>query len=494
MAELCLESHDGFFIGILPLSQVNLRLRHITLDTPHLWTAFGIAEEPITQYHAQLCIERSRCLPLSVRVNALGSSDSAKLCLSLDDILQPVAARVRSLDTCLDTYQDLSVVKEVLMKLSLPLLEDINLDYDSVFFDGPDRTITLADGGASLRTLGLTGVLLLNPNLQSLKSLTLGNGACWRWRESAISGLVALASSLETLTLVGMEGTFDTTKDLPKFNLQCPSLRRLSLLDIASICIYRVLLSLHSPLLKYVHITTPSTDYEAKTGSQVHWKRATDYFKEVYGVATSPFNKVHSLVIDKSEDGFGARHQQGFFRFLMTTFPCIHSLGIDAEEIVALKISNGNDPDSPRFGGWAFLQELTVNGLPSRSTFKRILEFARIRNGTALLGQDLGDDEEEKAAMDKSVEGSDDQLAGSWNNAEIKAQEDQNRDIDGAMLEDKFEDIPPFLKIKKVSARRSRTEDGAVDRLIQLLKTAVDVVDVTYRVQDLETNVGVVSA
>ncbi|KAG8990409.1 hypothetical protein FRB90_001766 [Tulasnella sp. 427] len=453
IAESCLGDSDGYFTGILFFSQVNKRLRRVILDTSHLWTAFGIGQGKITHHYAQLCIERSKSLPLKVSLSTFGCSDLPRLRYSVCEVLQPVTERIRSLETYLSAYRELQVVKEILKILNLPNLEEIDLDYDTMFFDGPDRTITLADGGAMLRTLSLTGVLITNPNLRSLKSLTLGGGTRPLWNGSNISQLIEASVSLETLTFIGTEMTFDTMEASPEFDLSCSSLLRLSMLGVAPNFIYRLLFTLQAPVLEWVHVETPPIEH---VGAEVDWMEAIGQFEDIYGAATSPFSKVRSLTINPSYDGACAQDNEGFFCFLMTAFPDIYSLQLNAAEIDALDFSNG---DGVWLGDWVLLREVTVTGVSVRSTFMRVMSFAQVRNGAS-----AGSDDREASSVSENEE---DRLVDGTA---------QDRTAEGSELDDHDDKL--FTEVERIVMKRSKTADPAIDHMVQALRTLVRVVEV----------------
>lgn len=141
IAQFYLRSSVDYFPFIFHLTRINSRLRQVIIATPDLWTSFVISDAESSHDLVRLCIERSQSLPLEIQLYIFKSSQRRGLCDHLCDVLRSAAPRIRVLITYMTTYGGLNVVRGILEKLEMPMLEEVDLDYDSMFHDGPNRTI-----------------------------------------------------------------------------------------------------------------------------------------------------------------------------------------------------------------------------------------------------------------------------------------------------------------------------------------------------------------
>ncbi|KAG9031224.1 hypothetical protein FS837_003027 [Tulasnella sp. UAMH 9824] len=382
IARFCLQSpNNGYFRVLLRLTRINSRLRRIVVGTPGLWVSFGISDADTSFNLAQLCIERSKSLPLNIQVSTYMPRQREDLGDRFREILHPIGPRIRVLTTYMTTYSGLNIVRQVIEKLEMPMLEEIDLDYDSMFHDGPDRTIRIS--GANLRTLTTIGLFPASSNIKNLKSLTIGSAAFWRWSTTLICALVTESQALENLTFSGGESTFEVGDRLVPFALSCPSLRSLTMEGgIAANFTTRFLLALHAPNLETVRVTTPSLlSYEKSLGIPVHWEQAINQIEERDAEEAAAFENVQSLAIDPDDDGLSPRHNRGFFCFLMAAFPRINSLDLYHTAIGLLNICN--EENDLLEGAWRFLNKLTVRGNLSHHSLKHENSGSEVDNAAA---------------------------------------------------------------------------------------------------------------
>lgn len=393
IARFYLHSSEDPFPPIFRLTHVNSRLRLVIIGAPNLWTSFGISEAESSHDLARLCIERSQSIPLEVQLDTFTSSQRHGLYDRFCDVLQPAAPRIRVLISYMTEYSGPHIVRGVLERLDMPMLEEINLDYDGRFLGGPDLNIRIPGGGTNLRTLTLTGIVPINANVGNLKSLTLGSGVYWQWSASSINTLVTKITSLENLTFVGDKSTFDVEDKSPEFVLLCPSLRYLGMKGrISAGFATSFLLALQAPNLETICVTTPSVCYENTLYFPVDWEEVMDQLDEKYVEGNLTLENIRSLVIDPEDEGYSPRHNGYFFHFLKNAFPYITSLDLDVAEIGVLDICKG---EKAVFDvEWKHLSKLILRGNPSPRALKRLLDFVRSRNGTGPA--DYEDESEEE--------------------------------------------------------------------------------------------------
>ncbi|KIO24284.1 hypothetical protein M407DRAFT_26299 [Tulasnella calospora MUT 4182] len=373
-------------------SVVDSRLRQIVVGTPDLWASFGISEAEMSFDHTRLCIQRSNTLPLKVQLYTYTLKQRSDLGQRFYDVLHPIASRIRILITYMTTYNGLKIVRSVLERLEMPTLEEIDLDYDSMFHGGPNRAIMIPGGGMTLRTLTLTGLFPIESNLSNLKSLTLGSAASWEWSIARIYTLVIASPALENLTFIGGESTFDVEYEyeVTELTLICPSLRSLAMKGgISANFTTIIFLALDAPNLETIHVTTPSISYETSLGVPVHWDQVIDHFEK--RGAEGAIGRVRSLIIDPEDEGYSPRQNRAFFRFLMASLPWITSLELHRSEIGVLSICNEENDVYEK--GLELLTTLTISGGPSPHALKRVLHFVCVRNGSSR--GDLGEEVEE---------------------------------------------------------------------------------------------------
>lgn len=245
------------------------------------------------------------------------------------------------------------------------------------------------------------------------------------WSTSAISALITKSTSLENLTFVGGEPTFDVEDDSEEeFVLPCPSLRYLEMKGgTAADFVTRFLLALHAPNLETVHVTAPSVCYETMSRLPVDWEEVMDQLDEKYREGNLTIENVRSLVLDPEYDGYSPRHNGGFFRFLINAFPHITSLNLNVSEIEVLRIckeeNDGFDME------WPHLNKLVLRGNPSPRALKRLLDFVRSRNGTGPA--DYEEESEEEDGDEYDEDDYDDEETGE---DETDDEDDENEDKD----------------------------------------------------------------
>ncbi|KAG8923159.1 hypothetical protein FRC00_006554 [Tulasnella sp. 408] len=458
IARFCLQSpKNGYFRVLFRLTQVNSRLRNILVGTPSLWVSFVISDADKSFNLAQLCIERSKSLPLQIQVSTYMLRQQEDLGDRFREVLHPIAPRIRVLTTYMTTYSELNIVRQVLEKLNMPLLEEINLDYDSMFHDGPDRTIRIPGVGANLRTLTTTGLFPASSNIKNLKSLTIRSAAFWRWSTTFICALVTESQALENLTFSGGESTFEVVDRLVPFALSCPSLRSLTMEGgIAANFTTRFLLALHAPNLESVRVTTPSLlSYEKSLGIPVYWDQVINQIEARGAKGTAVFENVQSLAIDPDDDGLSPRHNRGFFRFLMAAFPRITSLDLDRTELGVLNICNKENDLLE--GAWRFLNKLIIRGNPSHHSLERMLGFVRVRNGTGHVGlEGVGADGSSEKDFDEEGSSEDD-----YDESEGDETKEDEDEVSGNKVDDSATEMDEDANKQDIDESSGAAEGGS---------------------------------
>ncbi|KAG8941057.1 hypothetical protein FRC04_004805 [Tulasnella sp. 424] len=497
IARFYLRSSEIYFSSIFRLTRTNSRLRQIIIATPDLWASFGISDAESESYDlVRLCIERSQSLPLDIQLYTFNTSQRGGLRDHFCDVLRPAAPRIRMLITYMTTYGGLNVVRGVLENLEMPMLEEVSLDYPSMFDDGPDRTIKIPGGGTNLRTLTLTGLVPINSNLSNLKSLTLGStsGAWWQWSTSSISALVTKSTSLENLTFVGGECTFDVEDDSAGSVLLSPLLRHLGMRGrISANFATRFLLALHAPNLETVNVTTPSVCYETMVPAD--WEEVMDRLDEKYVEGNWTVENVRALVIDPEAGGYSSGHNRNFFRFLKNVFPYITSLDLDVAEIEVLRIcKEENDVFDVE---WGHLNKLILRGNPSPRALKRLLDFVRSRNGTGPVDfegeseEEGGDEYDEADYDDEETEEDETDEEDEDEGSESKSEDGGEGGNEGASNEEKHEASGVvgagvdedagsswLMPIETVVIKGREITDAASGELLRLLREEVQVVEI----------------
>ncbi|KAG8964994.1 hypothetical protein FRC05_003521 [Tulasnella sp. 425] len=493
IARLYLRSSAFYFPSISRITRVNSRLRQVFIATPDLWTSFAISEAESSHDLVRLCIERSQSLPLKVQLDTFTSFQRRGLRGRFCDVLRPAAPRIRVLISYIRRDSGLHIVRGVFKGLDMPMLEEIDLDYDGILLDEPNPNIMIPSGGTNLRTLTLIGIVPTNANLSSLKSLTLGSGLPWEWSASSINALVTKTTSLENLTFMGGKSTFDVEDESPEFVLLCPSLRYLGMkgMILASFAT-RFLLALHAPNLETIHVTTPSVRDELN--DPVDWEEVMNQLDENHVEGNLTLENVRSLVIDPEDEGCSPWHNGDFFHFLKNAFPYITSLDLDVAEIGVLGICK---QEKAVFDvEWKHLNKLILRGNPSPRALERLLNFIRSRNGTGPANyndeseeedsdeydeDDYSDEKTEEDGTEKEKgEDSDSKGEDGGEGGNEGASDEGKHEASGVVGAGVDEDVGSWslMRIETVVIEGRKLVDAASGKLLRLLGEEVQVVEV----------------